>query len=249
VSDLPWMKFYPADWLQDTRCLTKEARAVWIDLICQMWVSPRRGKLKWTQAQFNSFIGAETDPEFSTNIWNQLAQSCVGNFQISGDFLFISCRRMIKEEHKRNQVYRRVKRFRNANVTQNKRIRGQKSDIRSQISDKKEEDTSDANASDPCPSVKEFTESWNQLFKGQLSLIELPLSRDRERRLKLRLAEHPSTQYWEEVFGAIDSSPFLLGKTDSKNGHQGWRCTFDFLIANSTNCVKIHEGQYEKKGN
>lgn len=93
-------------------------------------------------------------------------------------------------------------------------------------------------------SVKEFAESWNETFKGKLSQVELPLSTTRQRKSQARLNEHPKAEFWEQVFGNILSSQFLLGLANS-NGHGKWRCSFDFLIANDTNCVKIYEGQYE----
>ena len=46
MPKLPFMQFYPNDWLLDTRILTDEEKAVWIDLICFMWLKTERGKVK-----------------------------------------------------------------------------------------------------------------------------------------------------------------------------------------------------------
>jgi len=91
-------------------------------------------------------------------------------------------------------------------------------------------------------SVKEFVESWNQEFSGQLPAVQWPLSASRQRKAALRINEHKNLEFWNQVFSNIDASAFLLGKN---NG--AWRCTFDFLVANDTNCIKIYEGAYSGK--
>lgn len=94
-------------------------------------------------------------------------------------------------------------------------------------------------------SVKDFVDSWNLNLTGKLPTVDWPVSQSRRTRIKARLREHPEIEFWEIVFGNILDSKFLLGFHTSKNGHENWKCTLDFLIANDTNCVKIKEGQYD----
>ena len=42
---LPWLKFYPADWVKDTRVISPESRGVYLDLLLLMHDSDRRGFL------------------------------------------------------------------------------------------------------------------------------------------------------------------------------------------------------------
>ena len=84
-----------------------------------------------------------------------------------------------------------------------------------------------------------FAEDWNRDFADRLATVRLPLSESRKRKLRLRLHEHPEEDFWDTVFTNIGRSKFLNG-----NGSQGWKCTFDFIIENDTNCVRIAEGQY-----
>ncbi len=48
ASKLPAFQFYPGDWLKDpaVRSLPLEARGLWIDLLCIMHESDRRGYLE-----------------------------------------------------------------------------------------------------------------------------------------------------------------------------------------------------------
>lgn len=89
---------------------------------------------------------------------------------------------------------------------------------------------------------QKLAEDWNQEFQGKLPLVRLPLTGSRKRKAALRLIEHPDEKFWDDVFTNIYRSKFLTG-----NGSQGWRCTFDFLIANDSNCLKIAEGVYANR--
>lgn len=53
MAKLPYMQFYPGDWLKatDLRGCSPTARGVWIDLLCLMWESPSRGTLPYTDSQ------------------------------------------------------------------------------------------------------------------------------------------------------------------------------------------------------
>src|SRR3990167_7162897 len=136
MSKLPFMQFYPADWLQDTRILSPQAKGAWIDLLCAAWIAPERGQLYWSYDHVQHFLGVTS--EEVDNILLELDESNVGIVERDNvkRCVTIKCRRMIKEEDKRKQVFERVKRFRNANVTETKRPIYQKSEVRSHISDK-----------------------------------------------------------------------------------------------------------------
>jgi hypothetical protein len=88
-------------------------------------------------------------------------------------------------------------------------------------------------------SVGEFVQSWNEAFRGRLPEVQLPLAESRRRKVCARLKEHPTRDFWEKVFGNINTSNFLLGQL---NGD--WRCTLDWLVSNDANCLKVVEGDY-----
>jgi hypothetical protein len=88
-------------------------------------------------------------------------------------------------------------------------------------------------------SPKGLKELWNEIVQKPKVLM---LSQGRERRLRLRLREHPDVSWWEEVLHKIVASPFLRGA-----GNRGWQADFDWLIANDTNALKVLEGKYDKR--
>jgi len=145
MGKLPFMQFYPADWLRDTRILSLEARGAWIDLLCAMWEAPERGKLTWTKTQFENFIGYSTDKEGATEIWNELMDSGVGDMKVTLDDngVTLICRRIVKEEKERSQHVNRQQRYRgrkgDGDVPPKLPRIYQKSEVRSQNKDPKKE--------------------------------------------------------------------------------------------------------------
>lgn len=116
------MKFYPRDYLYDTRILTLEERGAWMDLLCFMWNAPERGKLIAHPQQLAQMVGLE---------W--------GNFQVildalerkgvtqvsrlsNGDVTLVS-RRMSRDDNALRLNADRQERFRVANVLRQKRAR------------------------------------------------------------------------------------------------------------------------------
>lgn len=108
----------------------------------------------------------------------------------------------------------------------------------------KDTDTSKS-ATKPELSIQDFCDSWNEYFKGKLPAIRLPLAISRERKLRARLRDHPELQFWKDVFGKVWNSDFLMGRNGNSNGN--WKASFDWLIANDTNVLKIAEGNYVNK--
>ena len=93
-------------------------------------------------------------------------------------------------------------------------------------------------------SAQEIIEAWRRICvpRGAPDLREI--TGERKRKLRQRLREHPTFGWWDEVFRRMAQSRFLFG-----NGKTGWRASFDWLVANDTNAVKILEGKYDDQAN
>lgn len=68
------------------------------------------------------------------------------------------------------------------------------------------------------------------------------LSKNRKAKLNSRLLELKTLEDFQELFTKVQESSFLTG--ENKNN---WKCTFDWLIENDNNYVKVLEGQYSNK--
>jgi len=97
---------------------------------------------------------------------------------------------------------------------------------------------------------EEIMNAWNKTCISYPRLISL--SESRKTKIRLRLKEmgdgEKGMQVLKDIFTKLESSKFLKG--DNKNG---WKATFDWIITNDKNWVKVYEGNYkdheEKKFN
>ena len=61
----------------------------------------------------------------------------------------------------------------------------------------------------------------------------------RKAKLRTRWADDTFSEGWPRIIEKIRNSPFLLGDPGP------WKVTFDWLIANDKNFVKVLEGNYD----
>jgi hypothetical protein len=83
-----------------------------------------------------------------------------------------------------------------------------------------------------------FLDGWNSC-RGPLSAISM-LSKTRREKLKSRIAEGLTLDEFKVLVQKCASTPFLRGE-----GKDGWKATFDWLIANEGNSLKVAEGNYQ----
>ncbi|MCK5488235.1 MAG: HNH endonuclease [Desulfobacterales bacterium] len=107
-------------------------------------------------------------------------------------------------------------------------------------SSKKEEVLSEPPAqTPPCPHGK-IKELYNKNCKSLPGL--LTMSKQRKAKLKTRWGEHPNLEWWQALFETVEQIPFCCGDND-----RGWKASFDWLVANDTNALKVMEGKYFKQ--
>ena len=80
---------------------------------------------------------------------------------------------------------------------------------------------------------------WNR-YAGILPKV-LDLTKKRQEKSRLRIREHPNEEFWETLFIKIQTCEFLLGDSDG-----GWKASFDWIIQNSDNCLKVLEGKCDR---
>jgi hypothetical protein len=91
--------------------------------------------------------------------------------------------------------------------------------------------------------VQSVYESWNDCVKKHQNVLAglYKLTQDRRDQIATRLRENPDVEFWKSVFEKCHESDFLTGKND-----RGWKATFDWLMKNSNNYVKVVEGRYSR---
>ena len=102
MTKLPYMQFYPSDWLSDPalRSCSIAAKGLWIELLCLMWNSPERGVLR-------TVSGHKMDPKRiskSVGLRTFQCQKLITELHENGVLSLtedgaICSRRMLRDEH------------------------------------------------------------------------------------------------------------------------------------------------------
>ena len=87
--------------------------------------------------------------------------------------------------------------------------------------------------------IKEFVNLYNSTVV-RLSKVEV-ISETRKNKIKARL-KNISLSEWKKVFEKMEASDFCCG-INNKN----WKASFDWILTNDNNYVKVLEGRYDNK--
>ena len=86
---------------------------------------------------------------------------------------------------------------------------------------------------------------WNDSFTGTPIPLIQKITSKRKEHIRTRLSDLPTIDKWQDVIDKIHDCSFLMGENDRQ-----WVISFDWLITNDTNWVKVIEGKYlDKKPN
>ncbi len=97
MSKLPYMPFFPADYLLDTQPLSSATKGIWMDMICHLWRSPTRGEITLSPVQWLRLLRVR--PGQFAKAYNELKLYGVCDCHTSshGD-VTVKSRRMSREE-------------------------------------------------------------------------------------------------------------------------------------------------------
>lgn len=91
------------------------------------------------------------------------------------------------------------------------------------------------------PPFQDILDSFNQTCVSYPSIIKLTESR--KKHLRARWEQFGGDfSLFEKAFNILEESNFCKGKNE-----RGWQATFDWLIGNDTNMIKVLEGNYANK--
>lgn len=88
---------------------------------------------------------------------------------------------------------------------------------------------------------EEFANVWNRC-RGGLPRVE-SFTESRRKKIQTRVRQGVSLEKFEEAVKQCAMTPFLAG-----SNNQGWSATFDWLVENDRNIVKVLENNYKGTG-
>lgn len=125
MAKLSFIKWYPTDWIQDTRCLSLAAKGAWIDLLNFMWNSKDRGIWTGTYEELSWLIGCTV--QAAQEVAKELGK--VADVTIVNVSVTVKNRRMIREETIYKNASERQARYR-SNANNDRRVTAKTLDVR-----------------------------------------------------------------------------------------------------------------------
>jgi hypothetical protein len=127
MAKAPAFQFYIKDWLSDPqlKMASHASKGIWIDLLCYMWESPKRGELTGTVQEFCRLIGS-LESEFS-NFLDENNRLNFASVTESNGKVTVQNRRMIRDEKERNNNALRQAKFKSnakSNAEGNEKVTG-----------------------------------------------------------------------------------------------------------------------------
>jgi len=242
----PSLQFYPGDWLRDpgVRSVSYAARGLWIDMLCLMFESDRKGYLcvagkPVSATAISRMTGGNTDEV--SQLLTELESSGVFSRTEHG---MIYSRRMVRDEHKRQLCQEAGKR--GGNPTLKGQSKGQanpkttpSSSSSSSVGDESPTTPLVAEAATRAPTAAEFLEAWNAVT-GFTQVRSF--SSKRQRQFRARCRDPAWVRDWREALAKASAKPFCRGHND-----RGWVATVDWFLRPDT-VVRLMEGHYLDSG-
>lgn len=119
AGKLPFMKFFPKDWIADMLQHPLEIGGAWINIICHLWESPTRGESTMTLQQWTRILG--NTEEKAGFIISYLMQYKIADIVTLGNGKVTVISRRIKREEKEREFSRlRQRRFKESRKSNGK---------------------------------------------------------------------------------------------------------------------------------
>lgn len=249
MSDHPFIKFYPSDFLAGTSGLSPAERGIYITLLCLIYEND--GPIVRDDARLSRRCGA---PKAG---FIKAISALIDEGKITQDGDMLSNRRAEKA------LMDRTNRSQNSTHAANQRWGAQAQKYKqnqkgcdalamppqcaSDASQKPEPDIREepkgslSPAGDPKPfdEIACAVSAYNEAAEAAGWPKVQVLSKSRRAALRARLKEAGGVTGWAEALARAQSSPHLCGQND-----RGWRANFDFLTRQSS-FAKLMEGNYD----
>jgi hypothetical protein len=258
---MKWIKIWPLETFHGTTFqeLNAEERGVWFSLLVMAGLPPREGIIElrkgvgYEPAQLAGLL--QVDEDTLLEVLRKLIrlQKLVTVPRKSPEFprklrLKIRNWRKYQTEYARYRKGRTSKEFRAGYTSKDSSL-----DACPGQSKSESENKSESKKNTPLWKwVRQLVTRWNTEIASRYSQVAPvrlrtngpPLATARIRHLRQRFEERDFTANIDRIFEKIHRSPGLTTRTPSWD----WVISFDFLIANDSNYMKILEGKYERRG-
>lgn len=101
MAELPYMQFYPGDWMADCQVLSLAGRGAWQTIICKAWHPSTRGVVSLKLPSLARLLGS-TEAE-AEEVIAEIKETGIADIERAGDVITITSRRIVREWNKRTE--------------------------------------------------------------------------------------------------------------------------------------------------
>ena len=146
MAKLPYMQFYPSDFMMDAQILSMEERGCWISLMCYVWINSDTGTVRLSNQELAHLWGMEIDASnlMLMRLWEKsifdMRRHVPSDTNLEDDddkiINTITSRRIKKDKnHLKTQAERQRRFYNKHNAKPNADLTHKKSDVRHQKSE------------------------------------------------------------------------------------------------------------------
>ena len=106
MSKLPYMQFYPSDWLADCQILSLSARGAWQTIICKAWNPSCRGVVALSLPSMGRLLGCPIGE--AREVLQELKELDIAGVDFEGDQVTVTCRRVAREWEKTAEKHQKA---------------------------------------------------------------------------------------------------------------------------------------------
>lgn len=99
MAELPYMQFFPSDWMGDCQILTLAARGGWQTIICKAWHPSTRGVVSLKLSAWARLFGATV--EQTEKVIAEIEETNIADVAREGEIVTITCRRIVRDWQRR----------------------------------------------------------------------------------------------------------------------------------------------------
>ena len=219
MADDPAFLFYYQDFLVGTSFMTLEERGAYITLLCHL-------------ADKNSISEDNICKTISRPIWEAI---CYKFKKDEKGFFNVRLRKEVEKrkkytESRRNNLHMGV----HMDRAMTAHMENENEDVNEDENKKEEKEESPLN--------QQVFNKWNERMPNKIKT----LTKTRLRHLNERLQENGFMDNFDLILTKILASDFLMGRKPSVT-YPNFKVSFDWIIANDNNYIKILEGKYDGK--
>ena len=234
-----WLRLY-TEITRDrkVRRLSPVYRWIWITILCIAKESPEQGRLMLSKQIPVTIDDIADESNTSTDDVEKAVEQFKEQFMIEELDGVLNIINWDKRQFVSDNATERWKKWKDTKTNTDTNVGG---NVGCTLPETETETETETDIKDTMPApYSKIKNLFNSICKSYPQIKDI--TEKRKPHLKSRWAQLGGIDQFEAAFKKLEESNFCKGNND-----RGWKATFDWLIKNDTNIIKVIEGNYDNK--